>query len=187
MRPGDRGELLALLRRRSVRFGTFTLTSGATSEVYVDVRLTTLGSEGAGRVGRVLLDAMDRAGFRPQAVGGLEAGAIALTTAVTIAAAEEGRPLEGFFVRKAAREHGRRRRIEGIEEPSGDAVILEDTATTGGSTLSAVEAAREAGFRVIGAVALVDRETGAAARLEEAGVPFRAVFTLTELTANRPR
>lgn len=185
MRPDDRDRLLEILRRRSVRFGKFTLTSGGTSDVYVDVRLTTLSSEGAGRIGRVLLDAMDRAGLSPAAVGGMESGAIALASAAAIAAAEQGRTIEGFFVRKTPREHGRRKRIEGLENPAGTAVILEDTATTGASTLTAVEAAREAGFEVIGAIALVDRETGARENLAAAGVTLHSVFTLTDLTAPR--
>ena len=180
---GDaRAALLAILRRESVRFGEFTLASGAKSDVYVDARLTVMRSDAAALVGRVLLDAMDRSGFRAAAVGGMAAGAIPLTTAMVMEAAAAGRGLVGFFVRKEAKGHGRGRRIEGIERPGGAAVIVEDTATTGSSTLAAVEAARAAGFEVTGAVALVDRGMGAAATLENAGVPYAAVFGLEELT-----
>lgn len=178
-----RRALLTVLRRESVRFGRFRLASGAISDVYVDARLTVLRSDAAGLVGEVLLEAMDEGGLAPRAVGGLAAGAIPLTVAVVMAAGGRGRRLLGFFVRKEAKGHGRGRRLEGVEEPSGRAVILEDTASTGRSTLSAVEAARAAGFEVIGAVALVDRGMGAAARLTASGVPYRAVFTLEELTA----
>ena len=181
---GDaRTALLSILRRESVKFGDFTLASGARSNVYIDARLTVMRSDAAGLVGRVLLEAMDRRGFRASAVGGMAAGAIPLTTAVVLEAAAAGREFAGFFIRKEAKEHGRGRRIEGIEHPQGAAVILEDTATTGKSTLAAVEAARSGGFEVMGAVALVDRGMGAGALLTGAGVPYAAVFELDELTA----
>ena len=180
---GDaRTALLAILRRESVRFGEFQLAHGGTSNVYVDARLTVLRSDAAALVGRVLLDTMDRSGFRASAVGGMAAGAIPLTTAVVMEAGAAGRQLAGFFVRKEAKDHGRGRRIEGVERPHGAAVILEDTATTGKSTLAAVEAAREAGFEVVGAVALVDRGMGAGPLLGGAGVPYAAAFDLDDLT-----
>ena len=182
---GDsRGALLSILRRESVRFGQFTLAHGGTSNVYVDARLTVLRSDAAGLVGRVLLDTMDQRGFRPSAVGGMAAGAIPLTTAVVMEADAAGRKLAGFFVRKEAKDHGRGRRIEGVEHPQGTAVILEDTATTGKSTLAAVEAARDAGFEVVGAVALVDRGMGAGPLLGDAGVPFASAFGLDDLTGS---
>lgn len=177
-----RESLLAVLRRESVRFGRFRLSSGAISDVYVDARLTVLRSDAAALVGEALLGSMDRNGLRPQAVGGEAAGAIPLTAAVVMAAGARGRELQGFFVRKRTKEHGRQRRIEGVERPSGTAVILEDTASTGRSTLRAVEAARAGGFEVIGALALVDRGMGAAERLARAGCPYRSVFALEELT-----
>ena len=182
---GDpRKALLSILRRESVRFGEFTLAHGGTSNVYVDARLTVLRSDAAGLVGRVLLDTIDRCGFPASAVGGMAAGAIPLTTAVVMEAHAAGRELAGFFVRKEAKDHGRGRRIEGMEHPQGAAVILEDTATTGKSTLAAVEAARAAGFEVVGSVALVDREMGAGPLLAGAGVPFAAVFALADLTGS---
>ncbi|MYH20917.1 MAG: orotate phosphoribosyltransferase [Acidobacteria bacterium] len=184
---GDpRSALLAILRRESVRFGEFQLAHGGTSNVYVDARLTVMRSDAAALVGRVLLDTMDRSGFRASAVGGMAAGAIPLTTAVVMEAGAAGRQLAGFFVRKEAKDHGRGRRIEGVERPHGAAVILEDTATTGKSTLAAVEAAREAGFEVVGAVALVDRGMGAGPLLTGAGVPYAAAFELDDLTEPAP-
>ena len=182
MSADARTALLAILRRESVKFGEFTLASGATSDVYVDARLTVMRSDAVEPLGRVLLETMDRRGFCAAAVGGMAAGAIPLTSAVVSAAAAAGRELVGFFVRKEAKEHGRGRRIEGIENPAGPVVILEDTATTGGSTLAAAAAARDAGFEIAGAVALVDRGMGAGARLAAAGVPYAAVFELGELT-----
>ena len=182
MSGAARNALLSVLRRESVKFGDFTLASGAKSNVYVDARLTVLRSDAAGLVGRVLLETMDRCGFRASAVGGMAAGAIPLTSAMVLEADAAGRELAGFFVRKEAKEHGRGKRVEGIERPGGFAVILEDTATTGKSTLAAVEAARSAGFEVTGAIALVDRRMGAGALLAGAGVPYAAVFELEELT-----
>ncbi len=164
-----------------MRHGDFTLASGKRSTVYVDVRLASLRSDATPRIGRLLLDRMDRLGMSPVAVGGMATGAIPLAAAVVLAAAEAGRSLTGFYVRKESREHGRNRRVEGIETPAGDAVILEDTASTGGSLLGAVDAAREAGFRVRGALALVDREMGAGERLGAAGTPFEAIYRLSEL------
>ena len=181
MNGDPRSALLSILRRESVKFGEFTLASGARSNVYIDARLTVMRSDAAGLVGRVLLEAMDGRGFRAVAVGGMAAGAIPLTTAVVMAAEAAGRDLAGFFVRKEAKGHGRGKRIEGIDDPGGAAVILEDTATTGKSTLAAVDAARDAGFEVVGAVALVDRGMGARALLTEAAVPYAAVFELEEL------
>lgn len=181
MSEGDRAALLAVLRRESVKFGEFTLAHGGVSDVYVDARLTVLRSDAARLVGRVLLRALDRRGFAAAAVGGMAAGAIPLVTAVVAEADAAGRELAGFFVRKEAKGHGRGRRIEGIEGPAGPAVILEDTATTGKSTLAAIEAAREAGFEVTGAVALIDREMGAASLLAAAGAPFEPVFRLADL------
>ncbi len=180
----DRASLLAILRREAVRRGDFLLASGKRSDVYVDLRLASLRSDAAPRIGRLLLEAMDRCGFRPEAVGGMATGAIPLCAAVVLTAAEQGRQLSGFYVRKESRDHGRNRRVEGVENPTGGAVILEDTASTGGSLLAAVEASREAGFRILGALALVDREMGASERLAAAGVSYEAVYRLSELTAS---
>ncbi len=177
----DRAALAALLRRESLRFGEFRLAHGGTSSVYLDARLTVMRADAVPLLGRVLLAALDDAGWAPAAVGGMAAGAIPLATALAGAAGAAGRELHGFFVRKEGKGHGRGRLVEGVEAPSGPAVILEDTATTGGSTLRAVEAAREAGFEVMGALALVDREAGAAARLASVGVPLVAVYRLAEL------
>ena len=181
----DRAALLSVLRRESVRFGTFELASGRVSNVYVDARLSVLRSDAVPLVGRVLFEALRDAFPAAAAVGGMAAGAIPLVTAVVFEAGARGVSLSGFFVRKAAKEHGRGRRVEGVEGPSGAAVVLEDTATTGASALAAALAAREAGFEVSGAIALIDREMGAAALLAESGVRLESVFRLAELTGVR--
>ncbi len=178
----DRAALLDVLRREAVRHGEFTLASGKRSNVYVDVRLASLRSDAAPLIGRLLLDEMDRRGFAPRAVGGMATGAIPLVAAVVTAAAARSRTLIGFYVRKESREHGRERLVEGVERPSGEAVVLEDTASTGGSLLRAVRAAQAAGFAVSFALALVDRDMGAEAALQAEGVPFGALFRLRELT-----
>ena len=182
----DRDALGALLRRHSLKFGEFQLAHGGVSRVYLDARLTVMRPDAVGLVGRVLLDAVDRAGWSPVAAGGLATGAIPLATALAKAAGDAGRDIAGFFVRKEEKAHGRGRRVEGIEKPAGPAVILEDTATTGRSTLLAVEAARAAGFEVVGALTLVDREMGAKDLLGAAGAPLHAVFRLRELAAGSP-
>ncbi len=183
----DRDQLAAILRRNSLKYGEFKLAHGGVSKVYLDARLSMMRPDAVALVGRVLLDAIDRSGWSPVAAGGLATGAVPLATALAGAAGEAGREIAGFFVRKKEKAHGRGRRVEGVERPSGPAVILEDTATTGRSTLLAVEAARDAGFEVVGALTLVDREMGAAGRLGSAGVPLKAVFRLRDLTAGADR
>ena len=179
----DRDALAAILRRNSLKFGEFRLAHGGVSSVYLDARLTVMRPDAVGLLGRVLLDAIDREGWSPVAAGGLAAGAVPLATALAGAAGEAGRDIAGFFVRKEEKVHGRGRLVEGVENAAGPAVILEDTATTGRSTLLAVEAARAAGFEVVGALTLVDREMGATERLEAAGIPLVGVFRLADLTA----
>lgn len=177
-------DLLTLLREIVVKRGDFTLASGKKSKVYVDAKLAVMRAPTAQMVGAALLRAIDERGWNPWAVGGMEAGAIPLATATVCAAGANDRPLKGFFIRKERKGHGRNRRIEGVEESAGDVVILEDTATTGKSTLAAIDAARDAGFTIIGALALVDREMGARELLAKNNVDFGAVFTLLELTAS---
>lgn len=175
-------ELRSALQEHSVKTGRFQLAHGGVSEIYIDAKLTVLRSDAAGLVGQIMLEAINRCGFNATAVGGLEAGAIPLATAVVTQAGAVNRKLAGFFVRKEKKEHGREQRVEGIEDPKDQpAVILDDTVTTGKSTWRAVEAAQRAGFVVLGAIALVDRDMGAREYLFEKDVPYRWVFDLDEL------
>jgi orotate phosphoribosyltransferase len=178
-------ELRQLLLRHSVRFGTFTLASGRTSDIYVDGKLTTCRPEAMPLVGRLFLRKMEAHGWRPDAVGGLTLGADPIAFAVARESLETGRPIRAFVVRKEPKKHGMMRFIEGLEETAGlRAVIVEDVCTTGESTALAIERAREAGMTVLGALCLVDREAGAAERLRrDYGCLLDSLFQLSELRA----
>ncbi len=187
----ERRALAALLRRRSVRRGAFVLASGARSDVYIDCRLTTMHARAMPLIGRVLLHALGERGWAPQAAGGLTMGADPLAFALareSLEPAWPGAPIDAFSVRKASKGHGRGRRVEGIERAHGlRAVVLEDVCTSGGSLARAIEAVREAGMEVLGALCLVDRGAGGAERMAALGCPFARVFTIGQLLAEAPR
>lgn len=176
-----RRRLRRLLAERSFRTGSFQLSSGRTSEYYVDCRPTTMHAEGQALVGRVGLDALAGAGLAPDLVGGLTMGADPVSYALAHASAGGPRPVHAFSVRKEAKGHGRSRRIEGCFEPGRTVVVTEDVVTTGGSALSAVEAVREAGGEVLGVLVLVDREEGGREALEEQGLRVVTLFTAGDL------
>jgi orotate phosphoribosyltransferase len=182
--PDDHARLAALLRAHSVRTGTFTLASGATTNVYCDVKKTSLTGEGAALIGRGLLALARAASPEAAAVGGLTLGADPLVTATSIAAFQAGDDLGAVIVRKAAKDHGT---SQALEVPAGvpdraHVVAVDDVVTTAGSTLQAIEALRAHGFTVEHAVCVVDRGAGGAARLAEHGVTLHALFELDALT-----
>ncbi|HEX6939242.1 MAG TPA: orotate phosphoribosyltransferase [Longimicrobiales bacterium] len=179
----DRDELRALLRERSVRRGDFVLASGARSSYYIDGRRTTMSGRGQLLIGRLGLATLDREGWRPAAVGGLTLGADPVAYAIAHAAALEGRTLDAFTVRKEPKAHGTGRRIEGSFTPGIDVVVVEDVVTTGESALRAIAAVEAEGGRVLGVLAVVDREEGGRERLAEAGHSLAALFTASELLA----
>jgi orotate phosphoribosyltransferase len=193
MTPSDpRSALLDLLARHSFRLGSFTLSSGATSDYYIDCRTTTLHAEGARLTGLAMLDLLREHNLHPTAVGGLTMGADPVVSAVSIASAwraqqSPGAPLlHGFLVRKAEKTHGTGRRIEGFLEMAAPVVIVDDVCTTGASTIAAIEAAREAGMRVVAAICLVEREEACGrAALEAAcgSAPFLRLFTAGDVRA----
>ncbi|HSA93472.1 MAG TPA: orotate phosphoribosyltransferase [Terriglobales bacterium] len=194
-----RQELLELLARQSFQLGEFKLSSGATSDYYIDCRTTTLDAEGARLTGRVFLDEIRVRGWRPKAIGGLTLGADPIVVAVALLSsqhaqrrgAERGPVYEpvfplihGFLVRKQEKGHGTGQRIEGYREPGAEVVIVDDVCTTGGSTIQAIEAARDFGFKVIGVMCLVEREdAGGRPAVERAAAPasFVSVFTAGEV------
>jgi orotate phosphoribosyltransferase len=173
----DRQRLADLFRQKSIRKGDFVLASGARSTYYIDARVTTMSGTGQLLIGRLGLDALDAAGWAPAVVGGLTLGA----DPVSYAAARAGRSLDAFTVRKEAKGHGTGRRIEGSFEPGMDVVVVEDVVTTGDSALRAVQVVEEAGGRVLGVLAVVDREDAGRDRLEGAGYPLVALFTASAL------
>lgn len=176
-----RQQLLSLLAQRSFRLGQFKLAAGGTSDYYVDCRATTLDAEGARLTGRVFLDEVRERGWNPRAIGGLTLGADPIVVAVAVVSALNGdSPLNGFLVRKAEKTHGTGQRIEGFREKGARVVIVDDVCTTGGSTIQAIEAAREAGLEIAGVMCLVEREeAGGRASVEKAAAPapFVAIFT----------
>ncbi|HEY3928451.1 MAG TPA: orotate phosphoribosyltransferase [Candidatus Koribacter sp.] len=177
----SRDQLLAILAEKSFALGQFKLSSGGTSDYYVDCRVTTLSAEGARLTGIVFLDEIHRHGWNPQAIGGLTMGADPIVTAVSIASAQQGSGLiDGFLVRKAAKEHGMKNRIEGYKHKGARVVIVDDVCTTGASTIEAIAAAREFGFEIAGVMCLVERLEAMgrpAVESEAAGVPFISIFT----------
>ncbi|MEU6233492.1 orotate phosphoribosyltransferase [Kitasatospora sp. NPDC047058] len=173
----DRDALLAQIKDKAVVHGKVTLSSGKEADYYVDLRRITLDGQAAPLVGRVMLDAT--AHLEYDAVGGLTLGADPVATAMLHAAAARGRELDAFVVRKAGKAHGLQRRIEGPEVKGRRVLAVEDTSTTGGSVLTAVEALREAGAEVVGVAVIVER--GGAAAVEETGLPYVTAYTLDDL------
>jgi orotate phosphoribosyltransferase len=175
----DREELLTGIRAKGVVHGDFQLSSGARATSYVDLRRVTLDGRLAPLVGRVLLNAT--ADLSYDAVGGLTLGADPVATAMLHAAASRGTPIDAFVVRKAEKEHGLQRRIEGPDVRGRRVLALEDTSTTGNSVLAAVDALEAAGAEVVGVAVIVDR--GARQKVAERGLPYVAVYELDELGA----
>lgn len=178
--PTPRQELLRLLATKSFRLGQFKLASGGTSDYYIDCRTTTLDARGAQLTGQVFLEEIQACGWKADAIGGLTMGADPIVVAVSVTSGT----LNGFLVRKAEKQHGTSQRIEGFREKGARVVIVDDVCTTGGSTIQAIEAAREFGFEIIGVMCLVEREeAGGRAHVEKAAgpAPFVAVFTANDV------
>ena len=175
----DRAALLALVRELAIVRGRVTLSSGREADYYVDLRRVTLSGRAAPLVGRVLLDLTQDLDY--DAVGGLTMGADPVATAMLHAAAARGRELDAFVVRKQAKAHGLQKQIEGPDVAGRRVLVLEDTSTTGGSPLAALEAVRAAGATAVAVVVIADRDTGAGALIEAAGVPYRFAFSLADL------
>jgi orotate phosphoribosyltransferase len=176
----DLGPLIELLRERSVRWGDFTLASGAKSDLYVDARQTTLHARGARLIAEAVL-----ARLLPEvtAVGGPVSGADPIAGAVAALSSIHGREVHGFMVRKEPKGHGRMLWVEGRENlPAGAPVcVIEDTVTTGGSLLRAIENTEASGLKVVQVLVVVDREEGAAERVRAAGYPFEALVRRRDL------
>jgi orotate phosphoribosyltransferase len=175
----DRTALLDQIKTKAVVHGRVTLSSGKEADYYVDLRRITLDAEAAPLVGRVMLEATRD--WEYDAVGGLTLGADPVAYAMMHAASAQGRSLDAFVVRKAEKTHGLQRRIEGPEVKGRRVLAVEDTSTTGGSVLTAVEALREAGAEVVGVAVIVDRDTGAREVVEEQGCDYVFAFGREEL------
>lgn len=181
-----REQLLTLLAQKSFRLGNFRLSSGGTSDYYVDCRLTTLDATGALLTGEVVLQEIRQRGWHADAIGGLTMGADPIVVATSVISAQRGKPVHGFLVRKAEKTHGTGQRIEGFRQKPARVVIVDDVCTTGASTIQAIEAAREYGFEISGVLCLVEREeAGGRASVEKAAAPasFVALFTANDVRA----
>jgi orotate phosphoribosyltransferase len=185
-------QLLALLARTSFRLGQFKLSSGGTSDYYIDCRTTTLHAEGGRLTGEAILDLLNEKGIEAEAVGGLTMGADPIVSNVATASAwrAQSNPnaplIHGFLVRKAEKAHGTGRRIEGFCREGAHVIIVDDVCTTGASTINAIEAAREAGMIVAAVVCIVEREEANGRPAVEdaaAGAPFFRLFGATEVRA----
>jgi orotate phosphoribosyltransferase len=186
MAPSSREQLLNLLATNSFRLGEFTLSSGSKSDYYIDCRTTTLHAQGSELTGRVFFELIQQQGWQPQAVGGLTMGADPIVVATSVISSQAGSPMHGFLVRKAEKAHGMGRRVEGFQEKGARVVIVDDVCTTGGSTIQAIEAAHEFGFKIAGVACLVERlEAGGRPAVEKAAgsVPFITVFTSNDVKA----
>jgi orotate phosphoribosyltransferase len=175
-----RQELLEMLAKKSFRLGEFQLSSGGTSDYYIDCRTTTLDARGARLTGEVFLNEMRGQGWHADAIGGLTLGADPIVVAVAVMSGT----LHGFLVRKAEKQHGARRRIEGFSEKGARVVIVDDVCTTGASTVEAIEAAHDFGFKVVGVMCLVERqEARGRPNVERAAAPapFISIFTAQEV------
>jgi orotate phosphoribosyltransferase len=187
-----RQQLLSLLARISFRLGQFTLSSGGTSDYYIDCRTTTLHAEGGRLTGHAVLDLLELHRIDAEAVGGLTMGADPIVSNVATASAwraveKPGSPLlHGFLVRKAEKAHGTGRRIEGFCREGARVVIVDDVCTTGASTINAIQAARDAGMIVAAVVCLVERQEAngrPAVEAAAAGAPFFTLFTAKDVRA----
>ena len=189
-------QLLALLSRLSFRLGQFKLSSGGTSDYYIDCRTTTLHAEGGRLTGHAILELLEQHGIAADAVGGLTMGADPIVSNVATASAwralsKPNAPLlNGFLVRKAEKEHGTGRRIEGFCREGAHVVIVDDVCTTGASTINAIQAAIEAGMKVAAVVCIVEREEANGRPAVEAaanGAPFLRLFTANDVRAEHIR
>jgi len=187
----SKDQLRALLQEKSVCHGEFTLASGAKSDFYVDARITTFDPRGAcliGEVGWALLkQTAAKLNKNVHAIGGLTLGADPIALSIGIAAQRENSstPLQVFTVRKAVKEHGRQKRIEGNFSASDSVVVVDDVITTGGSTLQAIDAIEEAGGHVAFVLVLVDRQEGGRENIEKRGHKVISIFTRADLSDSR--
>ena len=175
-----RAKLIDYIKSDAVFHGDFTLTSGKKASYYVDLRKVSLDHRVAPLIGEVMLELIDHIGD-VDAVGGLTMGADPIATSVLHQGAARGRSYDAFVVRKEPKDHGRGRQVEGPDVAGKRVVVLEDTSTTGGSPLTAIAALEKAGAIVVGVCVVVDRNTGAKERIEEAGYPYFAAIGLSDL------
>src|SRR5438552_8628936 len=175
----DRDQLRQMLLDRSMRFGEFVLSSGATSNYYIDVRKTSLHPQGLKLISKLFFEMLQSDNIT--AVGGLTLGADPLVAGLMLYSAEQGKPLEGFFVRRTTKDHGLRGQVEGNLAGHKRVAILDDVITSGESAMIAAEAAESYKAQVVRVLTVVDRGQGAAQLFQQRGLPFASLFTIGEL------
>jgi orotate phosphoribosyltransferase len=175
----DREPLRRMLLERSMRFGEFVLSSGITSNYYIDVRKTSLHPQGLQWISRLFWELLEPEGVT--AVGGLTLGADPLVAGLMLHSLQVGRPLDGFLVRRGAKDHGTLAQVEGNLAGHKRVAVLDDLITSGESALVAVEAVESYRAQVVRIVTVVDRNQGAAQIFQQRGYPFTPLFTVNDL------
>jgi orotate phosphoribosyltransferase len=176
-----RDRLFTLLQEKAFRRGRVVLASGRESDFYFDMKPAMLDPDGAALMAEIILQQLQ--GVKADCVGGLEMGAVPLIAPVAMRSLEFGRRLPGFFVRKAVKDHGTKKRVDGTDIAGKTVVILEDVTTTGASAMDAVKAVEEAGAKVALVLSILDRGEGAAELYDKAGIPFKSLFRAEEFLA----
>ena len=180
--PESKARLIELIKQLAVIHGPVTLSSGIQANYYVDLRRATLHHEAAPLIGQVMLDLLDSKGITDfDSVGGLTMGADPVATAVLHQGAARGKTFDAFVVRKAPKDHGMGRQIEGPDVAGKKVIVLEDTSTTGGSPLTAARALEKVGATVLAVATVVDRATGAREAIEDAGYKYLFAISLADL------
>ena len=176
--------LITLFRERALKFGDFTLASGKKATYYLDGKQITLHSQGLRLVSEGLLALME--GVDAQAIGGMSIGADPIVGGMLAVAAEQGRDLAGFLVRKEPKGHGTQKYIEGPVSPGMKVVIVEDVVTTGGSSILAADRAKEFGLDVVLVLAIIDRMEGGRQNFEKQGYAFQSLLTIADFGITPP-
>ncbi len=172
--PHKRQKLLSIITCRSLLRGDFRLTSGRSSNFFIDLKKTMLDPEGASLLSDLLFEMIRAEDI--DGIGGMETGAIPIVAALCVRSWPE-KPLNGFFIRKESKGHGTDQRVDGLLDPGSRVILFEDVTTTGGSALRAVEEARRSQCTITKVITVVDRLEGAEGNFRKAGIPFEALFT----------
>lgn len=179
----DHESLVQLLAQKSVKRGRFTLASGKVSDIYIDVRMTSMSPEGLSQIGPLALQAIRATGWSVDSIGGMTLGADPIAYAISYTSSLHGPSLRAFTVRKDTKLHGTGKLIEGPFSKGDNVAIVEDVITTGNSALQAIETVKSSGGYVQGVLALVDRKEGGREAIEREGYHVIALITIDELIA----
>jgi orotate phosphoribosyltransferase len=181
----DRKRLAELIKTDALKFGDFVLASGKRASYYLDCRKLTLDGEAANLIADGILDSI--ANDLPDCVGGMAVGADPISASVIVRGWQRKLPLKGFIVRKEPKQHGTGQQVEGPVKPEMRALIVEDVITTGGSSIKAIEHAREFGLIVDRLITIVDRGENSLELFAKLGVEFRSLFHVNELVGSAPQ